>query len=554
MNGNTFDEDNIPELIGSLEGSVAAPDPAAIHAGLSKRRAVRKRLLGVAGAVVAVAALGAGALALTGDDTTTTETVSDDGSRLGGLFLQSDESPAVAVDSAPRLETRFDPDRSLRDQLVGRVFAVGAVRGDSQGFTANSGQVIFNLDEFELPGEYGFPSGTDTITYTDVCHGSAYEIEWTSSLNFSSLDQAESLQYSGIEFRVVSEVPTATLAKNVICSEAHGRAAFDVGDGITVGQAPGSDVLTMGVICPPNALCAPKGLWTVDLLTTETTSATEPVVPTPGETAPTTGAPTTTTTTEPVIAGPPAFSPSSNTVLSGRWEPVGMWKDGAAINLGGFGGNISVFGRSLSGNDGCNSHGSGGFYATPEGQAQLRPGGTDTAGCQESEILAAFNAGTFGANRWGRTSVGNLVLTNGSVVIEFALAEAAPTGSLQGVSAPLNTIWRSAQVADYDNFGPEGSGVTLTFTTEDDGLNIAVVVVEGCAEFGFAPTFVERGEGPISFEPLNDVEDGGPCELSEDAQLALDAMSRANYFVTAEGNVQFWDGPQPLAVFAHEEE
>ena len=502
-------EDDIPEIpdiISGIEGSLRTPDPAAIHAGLSKRQAVRKRVLGAAGAVVAVVAFGAGALAVTGDDATTTETASDDGVGFENLSSRIEQAPAVAEDSAP-IE-----------------IASHHIAGPARVLEASEGAEQF---EFLTHVALDAPNGALEFWITNGCEEKSF-----------STDSDQPVLSRGRrigQFTIGATVPVTNthLEKaNIACATdslpKYLDSRIEEGDVVSVERTDAfSYVLTSGGDNPWN--------MTVEILTTTTV-------------------PATTTTTQPVIAGPPAFSPSSNTVLSGRWEPVGMWKDGAAINLGGFSGNISVFGRSLSGNDGCNSHGSGGFYATPEGQVQLRPGGTDVVGCQESEILAAFNAGTFGANRWGRTSVGNLVLTNGSVVIEFALAEAAPTGSLQGVSAPLNTIWRSAQVADYDNFGPDGSGVTLTFTTEDDGSDIAVVVVEGCGEYGFAAAFDDQGEGPISFEPLNDVEDGGPCELSEDAQLALDALSQANYFVTAGGNVQFWDGPQPLAVFAHEEE
>ena len=98
MNGNTFDEDNIPELIGSLEGSVAAPDPAAIHAGLSKRQAFRRRAISGAGAFIAVLALAGGALALS-NNTTTTETAADDAVVQDGLIFEFGN--AVADDSAP---------------------------------------------------------------------------------------------------------------------------------------------------------------------------------------------------------------------------------------------------------------------------------------------------------------------------------------------------------------------------------------------------------------------------------------------------------------------
>ena len=506
---NEDDIPEIPDIISGIEGSLRTPDPAAIHAGLSKRQAVRKRVLGAAGAVVAVVAIGAGALAVTGDDATTTETASDDGVGFENLSSRIEQAPAVAEDSAPI-------------EIASHHIAGHHIAGPARVLEASEGAEQF---EFLTHVALDAPNGALEFWITNGCEEKSF-----------STDSDQPVLSRGRrigQFTIGATVPVTNthLEKaNIACATdslpKYLDSRIEEGDVVSVERTDAFRyVLTSGGDNPWN--------MTVEILTTTTV-------------------PATTTTTEPVIAGPPAFSPSSNTVLSGRWEPVGMWKDGAAINLGGFRGNISVFGRSLSGNDGCNSHGSGGFYATPEGQAQLRPGVTTLVGCPESEILSAFNAGTFGANRWGRTSVGNLVLTNGSVVIEFALAEAAPTGSLRNLSAPLNTIWRSAQVADYDNFGPDGSGVTLTFSS-DDGWDTAVVEVEDCLVYSFDVSHAEGSEGSIAFTESSAAGDAG-CELTDNQTLAIKAMSRANYFVTAGGNVQFWDGPQPLAVFAHEEE
>lgn len=272
--------------------------------------------------------------------------------------------------------------------------------------------------------------------------------------------------------------------------------------------------------------------------------------PTTGET--TTTPPTTTPSTTAHGGEPPSFEPSNDLVLSGRWQLVGMWNDGQPVDLAAFGARLptmGILGRRLSGDDGCNDHGGGVFYPTADGRLQVQGGNTTNMGCI-GDIFDLFQSGALGADRWGRTPESNLVLTNGVVTTEFTISEAAPAGTPRGLSAPLNTIWNSESIGDYDNFDTESSRVVLTLLTQDDGTDLAVLTVKDCGEFGFNAVFDDVTEGEISFDPLEDP--NMLCEPTGDAATAVQALARADYFATVFGGMQLWDGPTPLAVFADE--
>jgi hypothetical protein len=263
-NNPDHDDGAIPDLFEQLQPRVSSPDPADIRSEAARRGDVRRRTFGIAGAFIAILAIGAGALALTRDSTTSTLTA-DDVTEDVVIEAASDSSigrRAVAEDSAP-VELGgliLLPGKSIRDQLIGETWRVGAVHGDSQGFRAQSGYVMFNAD----PGNYGLPEGVDTVVYTTGCAGSAYEVEWASHADFST-DPPEFVRVGGNSFRVVSELLTVPISPAVSCVDVTMRPVLVEGSTITIGEAEGSNAITMGHLCPLLARCNPQGLWKIDL-------------------------------------------------------------------------------------------------------------------------------------------------------------------------------------------------------------------------------------------------------------------------------------------------
>ncbi|MFT7476082.1 MAG: hypothetical protein ACI81L_003030 [Verrucomicrobiales bacterium] len=599
--------EEIQEIVDQLEASLNAPSPAAIHAGLGQRQAARKRMLGAVGAFVAVLAIGAGALALTRDDPTSTVTA-DDVTEDVGDAATSDSSngrTAVGQDSAPREVDRFPsdlPGADFRSILASQAWNVGNVTGDSQGLESQFGRITFKGDPRTNIG---------TLEYANGCEGSAYEIDWIN----------DSLAMVRSELAVLPTDPT------IGCVDVTRQSILVANSWITVNIASNT-ALTFGTTCHPLGVCTPEGMWSVDLIgkdafqllgepqsgqatvviqecangswvtfdggkwipwdlpaswagqesvdVTVTVNGTSLVAtdevgnsasfrldegqvrvlicngftleqraPTDDHIFPPVTPPPPTTTNAPPT-GPPSFAPSADIAMSGQWEVVGLWDGEVPIDLEGFNGSIGIFGRSLNGSDGCNSHGGGLFYATSDGQVQLQGGTSTDVGCPDNEAIDLFRSATVGATNWGRTATGALVLTDGVVVVEFELTEAMPAATLQGVSAPLNTIWNSDIVGDYDNYDTNSSPVHFHF--EGD---VAVLTDQACGEFGFGVVFEDGTEGPISFEALDDP-NPAICEPTGDAATALEALARADYFAAAYGGVQLWDGPRALAIFADE--
>lgn len=254
----------------------------------------------------------------------------------------------------------------------------------------------------------------------------------------------------------------------------------------------------------------------------------------------------------PSLSGPPTFSPSDDLVFSGLWTLVSMWDGDHAIDLVAYGDhrpNLGIRGRQVSGDDGCNNHGGGLFYATADGQLNIRGGTTTNMGCVDP-IHELYQQGALGADRWGRTADDNLVLTNGTVVTEFALTEALPPETPHGLSAPLNTIWMSDVLHDYDNFEKANAPATLTFTVVDD-TDIATLRIAGCGDIPFDAVFGADAEGPITFTLLE--EPNLPaCDVAPEANMAFEALARADYFAASFGGILLWDGPTPVAIFADE--
>ena len=151
-------EDEIPELIGQLEGTLRAPDPAAIHAGLGARQAVRRRVVGAAGACVAVLAVAGGVLALSGDDLTETTTAASVGDDVDELIFEFD-GDAVADDSAPPITTTSvaepRPPAPGPDAVLAIEADIDGTPGDEQIWldpdgTLHAGELVGHADYWDV--------------------------------------------------------------------------------------------------------------------------------------------------------------------------------------------------------------------------------------------------------------------------------------------------------------------------------------------------------------------------------------------------------------------
>jgi|GEM_PF-5890136 len=255
MNSNTFGEDDIPEAIEDLAGSLDAPDPAAIHAGLGKRQAVRRRVAGGAGAFVAVLAVAGGALALTNDTTTTATAADDSVEEPEGLIFEWEGS--VADDSAPFEidDSPTTPHMSVRQQLTQQRWRVDETRGVDQPFAPN-GEVVFNAD----PDQYRLPRGVDTLSYTTECSGSAYTIEWATDIDYSESQPQRDYR----SFTVLSELD-AVPSSNPNCDQLTRVPVLTAGEIITIDLSARPSLLYMEVACPPLAVCVSGSIWAVQL-------------------------------------------------------------------------------------------------------------------------------------------------------------------------------------------------------------------------------------------------------------------------------------------------
>ena len=609
--------DEIPELLGQLEGSLCAPDAAAIYAGLERRQTTRKRMLGGAGAFVAALAIGGGLVALTQDDTTSTVTADE------VVDLANDDATddfAVAEDSAPTDEGPIlipglvsagwsDPvERAIRitecangarievdgsawlpgllpsawgEQSPGQVTTIIrediliAVDDDGSaapffrpladtsttmpclGFGGRSDGELRDLTPVTLP----IVAALGPAPVQDV--GGTITIDWHENgeglIGFSSQCRGGAgyeAQWGDHGFTVVDEAPQPSVGEGtgtrIRCAGPPPRVdLFSVGDDVTATVSPHLVVLDVVGETSWRLILDRPAAGQSSIVESPTATGFPPESTVPAETTTTTIAPPRTTTTPP--AAPPAFAPSDDLAFSGLWTLAGMWDGDQPVDLAPYGDNrpsLGIVGRRAGGNDGCNSHGGGLFYATADGRLQLRGGTTTNMGCIDP-IHDLYQQGALGADRWGRSVDGNLVLSNGTVTTEFVLTEALPLDTPHGLSAPLDTIWMSDVLHDYDNFDTANSPARLAFSVDADGSDRATLTIAGCGDITFRATFGTDVEGPITFTLLE--EPNLPaCEVAPEATLAFEALGRADYFAASFGGILLWDGPTPVAIFADE--
>ena len=606
--------EEIPELLGHLEVSLNAPDATAIHAGLSQRQSARKRMLGTAGVFVAVLAIGGGILALNRDDTTST--VAADGI-LDLADDDTDVDSAVAGDSAPRevgpvpvpgilLNNWSEPSRTAisvtscsngaRIQadrstwLPGRIPSLWGDKNPGQVTTIVRDDLLVAIDDAGNAARFyrhvpGTGVGAPCNDFTEPTLGMPIDLaparlpilaalgevpipEIQGALNFAPPEDEQGLlEFSSLcrggagywalwgddGFTVVDEAPQPPVGEDsgivVRCAgPPHRLDLFRKGDAVKVTVSP--DLVVLDVAGETHwQLVLDRQPSTDVAIDDEQSSPTTSIVSPPESTVP----PQATTTTAAPPAAPPLFAPNADLALSGQWTVVGMWDSDVPVDIAGFRGSLRVSGRSFGGHDGCNDNGNGSFFATPDGRIQLQSGSSTDMACLDGEVSDLFLAGAFGADRWGRTSTGTFVLTNGVVVVEFERTETTPAATLRNVSAPLHTIWNSDDFWDYDNPSTKNPETTLTFVIDEEHTDIAVLVAAPCGEFDFKATFEDGTEGTISFEALDSASTNTTaCIPSANAANALEALARADYFLAAYGGIQLWDGPTPLAIFADE--
>ena len=568
---NEFDPEIEPELIDHLEASLRAPDPAAIHDALQQRQRTRARMTAGAAGVVAVLALVGGIAAFTGDSVSETETASVEDVAEAAPDSGDAATPAVADDSAPRqvvpVPETVPPSLPPETPTTGnatvtitecantsRLSAAGS-RWLAAGLPAEwedqdtvpvsylaRGDVLIATDEAgllasfsrDIPGAesgadcVGFAAAQATVNIADCVNTSSVTLD---GQTFFGIDLPVEWQDRGT---VPATTPSATTRLHVTGDDGL-QATFRL--------------LGQDEVVP--AVCVPFGEHTqVDNAAAPTISTT---TTTPQTT--TTVADATTTTAAP-SAQPPMFAPSADVALSGQWELVGLWSGNTQLSLDEFSRvpTIGMVGRQLGGYDGCNSQGSGLFYAQANGSLQLQGGVTTAVGCDSRPALDLYGEIINSGDRWGRTSSGSLVLASGDRLAEFKLVEPLPVTELS-LDAPLNTIWTGDGPASYDTVDTTNPEVTLTIWpgTDSPTAKNALLNLVGCSEHSFAVTHAAASEGSISFSEI-DVVGALDCEPTRNQTLSLEAMTRADYFVMTPWGIQMWDGPQALAVFANEEE
>ncbi|MDW3179878.1 MAG: PASTA domain-containing protein [Acidimicrobiia bacterium] len=436
-------DDDIPELIGRLETSLSVPDPQAIHTGLRRRKTTRKRMAGAAGTFVAALAITGGALALTGDDTTTTETASDATDARDAIDVPDAEAP-VANDSGPV---------ALQDVTTGPLRTM-----EWLPITAITGEFTALVDSVLLPHQYVWfdtpTAGSSEVTYSTGCRSVTHVVEWKESgfvvvetlaepaplpaTPFSELVSCSALAEQ-VEFFVPDDEVTVDWGSGFtrfsVDSTAHGLYEFELG--------PSDPVIVMPSVEGLDFEGALLRLFELGLQVTQVEEATGEVeqgvvirTDPPAGTAlderstvtlvtsagpsfpddPSEGPPAT------VATAPPSFSPQPGAELSGQWTVIELWSDGARIDLDSFPGtipSITLDGKTLSGHDGCNGHGNGLFLPSADGSIQIQSGRTTLVGCPENAALTAFSQGAINASQWGLSPSGHLVLANGPVVVVF---------------------------------------------------------------------------------------------------------------------------------------
>lgn len=441
-------DDDIPELIGRLEPSLSVPDPQAIHTGLRRRKIARKRMAGAAGTFVAALAITGGALALTGDDTTTTETASDAAEARDAIDAP-DASAPVANDSGPV---------ALQNVTTGplRTMEWLPITSITKEFTAL-------VDSVLLPHQYVWfdtpTAGSGEVTYSTGCRSVTHVVEWNESgfvvvetlaepaplpaTPFSELVSCSALA-ERVEFFVPDDEVTVDWGSGFtrfsVDSTAHGLYEFELGrsDPTTsaplVTMAPPAQVIVMPSVEGLDFEGALLRLFELGLRVTQVEEVTGEVEqgvvirtdPPAGTALDERSIVTLVTSAGPSpdtgATAPPSFSPQPGAELSGQWTVIELWSDGARIDLDSFPGtipSITLDGKTLSGHDGCNGHGNGLFLPSADGSIQIETGTTELKGCPENAALTAFSQGAINASQWGLSPSGHLVLADGPVVVVF---------------------------------------------------------------------------------------------------------------------------------------
>lgn len=307
---------------------------------------------------------------------------------------------------------------------------------------------------------------------------------------------------------------------------------------LTVADSPGQEQVTQTVV-----VAEPQTAETPTTTTTEPTATTQAP-------ASTTEAPTTTTSTPPVVDAPPSFAPVSNPRVSAVWLVASLWEDGVRIADGEYR-ELSVLGRTMAASDGCFGHARGVLFLAGDGTAVIDRGTFfDSAECDDP-VSEIYSQAVFGATDWGLTSEGNLVLTDGTTLVEFEQAEAGRVLSPDGMSVVLADLPQSSgEVVRFNN--ENDSGVSL-----DISGNTAVLTIDECGNVTYDVAYDPSGEGTISFT-VRSSDDFTTCP-NPHRETVLEHLGSANYYASngfpataqqkRDGSIFLWSDHIPLASF-----
>jgi len=232
----------------------------------------------------------------------------------------------------------------------------------------------------------------------------------------------------------------------------------------------------------------------------------------------------------------PTFAPEAEFIFTGTWSPVVLRVDGDTIDLTQIpDADMTVRGRSFWTNDGCNSTGRAPILPEPDGRIELIPGGSTLVGCGNDLQSNAFGAAIRDATSWGVTPDAQLVLVGPSTHVRFELTEMMALTPIDGEWILRGITEGLAGQGDVEL--EEGdSEVRLTADGSD-----ATIESVGCVE---VMTFTievgpNRSEGAFRAPAV----DPSGCDPLGLAYKAATFLAVSDYFLSAEGFMVFWHGP-----------
>ena len=184
-------ENEIPELLSRLEGRLGSPQPDAIRAEVSRRRAARRRNATTAGICGLILVVAAGVLWTSRDTTSETATGADDGSILDDEGTTTNNSRLSNVDAITFLR-EGGPHALMIDYSKAATPAFRPRLGSFLSFPSD-------IREDTGEGQYGW-------FLSDGCRAAGYSIEWTTG-GFIVGEQVELEPNAGLVEGTLCEQP-----------------------------------------------------------------------------------------------------------------------------------------------------------------------------------------------------------------------------------------------------------------------------------------------------------------------------------------------------------